>query len=131
MTMNSTAHPPPSPWGTHLGTSPNLFSRDTLELTFSVLRKHSPSAALEVRNQLAGECFIDNNSALGELHTEYFPITLDARVIGKIINAMTELGQSALETAKHDKGQLIVLRRLIKEWMALAEWIILKAEQTL
>lgn len=127
--MSSTAHPPRSHWGDHLGRNPDIFSRVSLEHTFRLLRQHSPSIALKVRNQLAGECFLYNNTDPHNPHTEYFHITLDPRTIGKIINAMTELGQSALDRSKHDKGQLIVLRTLIKEWMALAEWIILKAEQ--
>lgn len=115
----------------------HIFSRDTLEQTFKLLRKHSPPLALAVQNAL-------NNSEIAtpvcpptDHATHHFQhssdrlfINLEARTIGKIVAALTELGQEALSHKEKKSGKLVLLRALICDWINLAEWIVLQAEPT-
>lgn len=108
---------------------PDIFSRGALDLTFRLLRKDHPSLALEVRNILASETVPLEDAAYHSPQGDHFFITMPAQRIGCVVNALTQLGQDALENNQQDTGKLVVLRTLIKEWMTLAEWIILTAEE--
>ncbi|BFM16988.1 hypothetical protein R50073_31710 [Maricurvus nonylphenolicus] len=108
---------------------PDIFSRGALDLTFRLLRKNNPSLALEVRNILAGETVPLEDAAHYSPQGDHFFITMPAQRIGCVVKALTQLGQDALDDGRSDTGKLVVLRTLIKEWMTLAEWIILTAEE--
>lgn len=106
---------------------PDVFSRGALELSFKLLRPHNPTLALEIQNILAGEKFSLRNDVQASAVTDHFHIQLGPLVVGRIVDALTQLGNTALEEAS-EPGLLVVLRTLIKEWMTLAEWIIVNAE---
>lgn len=108
---------------------PDIFSRGALDLTFRLLRQNNPSLALEVRNILAGETVPLEDAAFHTPQGDHFFITMPAQRIGRVVKALTQLGQDALQDRQSDTGKLVVLRTLIKEWMTLAEWIIVSAEE--
>ncbi len=123
----------------HSHTRPDVFSRGALELTFKLLRKNNPRLSLEIQNQLQGVKAIARHSALSDgieqsLPTssdlDHFQITLDASTIGKVVDALTNMGQQLLNSPEKDSGTLVVIRSLMNEWIELAEWILLHTEDS-
>jgi hypothetical protein len=108
----------------------DVFSRGALELTFKLLRKHNARLALDVQNQLQGKralaAVMSNTEA--NLSSDHFHITLDASTVGKVVDALTTQGQELLDSAQKDSGALVLIRSLIKDWVELAEWILLHTE---
>ncbi len=111
---------------------PDIFSRGALEFTFRLLRHHSPSLALAVQNVLAGNILtLDSplHSTPPSRTSDHFMVYVDAHTVGKVVAALTEIGQQALANKqRQDSGQLIVLRTLIQEWASLTEWLLENAE---
>ncbi|MBR9912503.1 MAG: hypothetical protein GYB33_19355 [Gammaproteobacteria bacterium] len=109
---------------------PDVFSRGALELTFQLLRQANFGLALDIQNQLQGtklpELAAEELTARNS--REHFRITLNAQTIGRIVDALTRLGEQCLRNKAQEQDQLQVLRTLIKDWMALAEWHISRAE---
>lgn len=110
---------------------PDVLSRGVLDASFKLLRPHHPGLALQLQNILAGERFSLRQHAQASAITDHFHIQLDPRTVGKIVDALTQLGNAALQQHNSEPGALMVLRTLIKEWMSLAEWIVQHAEQNL
>jgi hypothetical protein len=104
---------------------PHVFSRKELELTFKLLRNYKPSLALAIQNVLVSDQIPDapdTNPA-----NDHFYVNIEARTIGKIVGALTEMGQKTLvENPMMNERQLII-GTLMREWMTLAEWIIMQA----
>ncbi|MGH1371195.1 MAG: hypothetical protein ACRBBW_04110 [Cellvibrionaceae bacterium] len=120
-------------------TRPDVFSRGALELTFKLLRKNNPRLSLEIQNQLQGvrATLHDNElshraqpSSLTPSDLDHFKITLDASTIGKVVDALTHMGQQLLDSAEKDSGTLVVIRSLMNDWIELAEWILLHTEDS-
>lgn len=109
---------------------PDVFSRDSLELTFQLLRQQSSGLALDIQNQLQGTKlpYVVFQESEQQINSDHFRITLNAQKIGRIVDALTQLGQQSLEKPSQNKGHLAILRALIEDWMALAEWLISHAE---
>jgi len=116
----------------HSSDRPDIFSRGALELTFKLLRKHNARLALDVQNQLQGkralEAVVSNTEQ--NPNGEHFQITLDASTVGKVVDALTTQGQKLLDSAQKDSGTLVVIRSLMKDWIELAEWILIHTEQS-
>lgn len=110
---------------------PDVLSRGVLDASFQLLRPRHPGLALQLQNILAGERFSLRQNAQASAITDHFHIQLDPRTVGKIVDALTQLGNTALQRQHSEPGALMVLRTLIKEWMTLAEWIVEHAEQSL
>ena len=110
-------------------TPDDFFSRQALELTFRLLRNNNPGLANAVQHTLTHihiapyETF--QGSHTGEMHfnAEIYD-ALSAYTIGKIVSALTEIGEQALQ--KHDMPpeHLNQLRKLIEDWVQLTEWIL-------
>ncbi len=119
-------------------TRPDVFSRGALELTFKLLRKNNPRLSLEIQNQLQGIRAIVRDSELQNnvsqsppaSDLDHFQITLDASTIGKVVDALTHMGQQFLDSAEKDSGTLVVIRSLMNDWIELAEWILLHSEDS-
>ena len=109
---------------------PDVFSRGALELTFKLLRKQNPRLALDVQNQLQGLATLREvtEQVPARKVSDHFHITLDAQTIGKVVEALTALGQNLLDNSPKDNGTLVVVRSLIKDWIELAEWVLVNAE---
>ncbi len=101
--------------------SPDLFSRGTLEMTYKLLRTPNPSLALCVRNLLMNQRKQINNTHKNKPRIN---IALEPTTIGKIVSALTILGQNALDNREVENGKLLVLRSLIEDWAGLAEWLV-------
>jgi len=108
--------------------SPDLLSRGALEMTYKMLRSAYPSLALAVRNLLIKHTPQGSKPSSSQALYAKINISLDASTIGKIVSALTNLGEKALENKEIEGGKLVVLRSLIEDWASLAEWILAKAE---
>lgn len=53
--------------------------------------------------------------------------TLQAHTIGKIVSALTELGEEALQNKNLTADYLHTLRNLINDWVRLTEWVLKNA----
>jgi hypothetical protein len=117
-------------------TRPDLFSRVSLELTFRLLRNQNARLALEVQNLLQGEkaeplALPSHPSAshfLGDLQGDHFYVTLSPQNVGKVVDVLTQLGQDLLNNSTPSNKRLIICT-LIKDWICLAEWLLLQAER--
>lgn len=122
---------------------PDLFSRGSLELTFRLLRDQNAHLALEVQNllqgQKAGPQIIRQTYQAGhraqkshhfqEDHgADHFYVTLSPQSVGKVVDTLTRLGQELLDNSVKGNGKLLVIKTLMKDWMDLAEWIILQVD---
>ncbi len=106
---------------------PDLFSRGALELTFKLLRVHNNARlALDVQNQLQEPPTQDHPTH--NRHQDQFRVTLEAHTVGKIIDALTSMGNNLLNNPERESGTLVAIRSLIKDWIALAEWILAHSE---
>lgn len=111
--------------------SADVFSRGALELTFKLLRKNNPRLSLEIQNQLQGvRASTNDQSTTTSSDTDHFQMTLDASTVGKVVDALTTMGQELLNDTEKDGGKLVVIRSLMNDWMALAEWILLHTEDS-
>lgn len=109
--------------------SEDFFSHQTLELTFRLLRNNNPGLANAINNTLS-HIHIAPHDAVCGFHTGdvYFNAeiyqTLSAHTIGKIVSALTEIGQLALAKSDMPPEHLIQLRKLIEDWVQLTEWVL-------
>lgn len=109
--------------------SNDFFSHQALELTYRLLRNNNPGLANAIKNTLSHIHIApyENLQGLhtGEMHfnAEIYQ-SLSAHTIGKIVSALTDIGQKAL--AKHDLPPEHVnqLRKLIEDWVQLTEWVL-------
>lgn len=106
---------------------PNLFSRGALELTFKLLRAHNNARlALDIQNQL--QEIPTKNPINPNKYQEWFRVTLEAHTVGRIIDALTTMGHTLLNNPKRKSGTIVAIRALIKDWIALAEWMLTHSE---
>lgn len=115
---------------------PDLFSRCSLELTFRLLRNKNARLALEVRNLLLGckaEPLLPSTATAPGLAdnagADHFYVTLSPQNVGKVVDELTRLGQELLNGPASGNSKLLVIRPLIKDWIHLAEWLLLQAEK--
>ncbi|MET0357405.1 MAG: hypothetical protein ABW044_11535 [Cellvibrio sp.] len=107
----------------------DFFSRQTLELTFRLLRNNNPGLSNAIKNTMSHVNIVPYESIrgihTGEMHfnADIYQI-LTAHTIGQIVYALTRIGELAL--AKHDMPpeHLNQLRRLIEDWAQLTEWVL-------
>lgn len=110
-------------------TSDDFFSRHILELTFRLLRNNNPGLANAIKNTLSHIHVAPYESIQGSHTGEmYFNAeiyqALSAHTIGKIVSALTEIGEQALQKQDMPPGHLNQLRRLIEDWVQLTEWVL-------
>jgi hypothetical protein len=110
--------------------SPNdFFSHRALELTFRLLRNNNPRLATAIENTLSHIHIAPYETVqgahTGEMHynTEIYD-TLTAHTIGKIVSALTDIGERALQNHDMPLENLNQLRNLIEDWVQLTEWIL-------
>lgn len=107
----------------------DFFSRQSLELTFRLLRNNHPLLAHAVKQTIdstAPVSYEDLQSAYtGEMlrNNEILEV-LKAHTIGKIVSVLTDIGEEALR--KHDlpPSHMTLLRSLIEDWVQLTEWVL-------
>lgn len=107
----------------------DFFSRQALELTFRLLRNGHPLLAHTVKQTIdntATVSYEDLQSAYtGEmlLNSEVLA-SLKAHTIGKIVSALTEIGEDALKQNDLPPSHMTLMRTLIEDWVQLTEWVL-------
>lgn len=115
-------------------TPKDFFSHHALELTFRLLRNNNPGLANAIKNTLSHIHFAPYETIqglyTGEMHfnSEIYQ-SLSAHTIGKIVSALTEIGEQALQNHGMPPEHLNQLRRLIEDWAQLTEWVLLHTAQ--
>ncbi len=94
----------------------DLFNRATLELTFKMLRRRRPSLALQIQNALVSVY------APHDYHTAFTAteLPLTAETIQYIAQALLTLSEELLSAGHRQRGDLILVRSLLLDWMMLA-----------
>lgn len=99
-------------------------SHAALALTSDLLRHDNPSLAGAVRSALVS---IRELPPKGR-PTDHWPLnaalvaSLEAQTVGKILAALTDLGNRATDDWSPDRLRL--LQELLKDWVELAEWLL-------
>jgi hypothetical protein len=107
----------------------DFFSHQTLELTFRLLRNNNSGLANAIKNTLT-HIHIAPYENLHGAHTGemYFNAeiyqSLSAYTIGKIVSALTEIGELALKKQDLPPEHLNQLRKMIEDWVQLTEWVL-------
>ena len=107
----------------------DFFSHQALELTFRLLRNNNPKLATAIKNTLShihiAPYEIMHGTHTGEMHynADIYD-TLTAHTIGKIVSALTDIGERALQNHNMSQEHLNQLRHLIEDWVQLTEWIL-------
>lgn len=107
----------------------DFFSRQTLELTFRLLRNNHPLLAHAVKKTIDSTTtatYEDLQSAYtGEmLFNKEVLESLKAHTIGKIVAVLTEIGEEALKQQDLPPNHMTLLRSLIEDWVLLTEWVL-------
>ncbi len=107
----------------------DFFSHQALELTFRLLRNNNPGLANAIKNTLSHIHIAPyetiSGSYTGEMHfnAEIYQ-TLSAHTIGKIVSALTAIGEQALARNDMPPEHLNQLRNLIEDWVQLTQWVL-------
>jgi len=107
----------------------DFFSHRTLDLTFRLLRNNNPGLASAINSTLSNLQIAPYEIYRG-LHTGemFFNVevleSLTVPTIGKIVSALTELGERALNHKDFPPEHMNMLRSLIDDWAQLTEWIL-------
>jgi hypothetical protein len=107
----------------------DFFSHQALTLTFRLLRNNNPGLANAIKNTLSHIHIAPyetiSGSYTGEMHfnAEIYQ-TLSAYTIGKIVSALTAMGEQALARNDMPPAHLNQLRNLIEDWVQLTQWVL-------
>lgn len=107
----------------------DFFSRQALELSFRLLRNNHPLLAHAIKQT------IDNITTVAyeDLHSAYTGemllnvdvlASLKAHTIGKIVSALTDIGETALRQKDLPPNHVALMRTLIEDWVQLTEWVL-------
>lgn len=107
---------------------PELFSRQTLELTFRLLRNNNPALAQAIKIAL-DEVELAPAEVLfavtGEMHLNSDLLkSLSTTYVIKTVAELNDIARSALHHNDLPAQHMRVLRNLIEDWAKLAEWIL-------
>lgn len=92
------------------------FPRETLSLSFSLLRAEHPTLALIVQNKL-----YEADAPKKTKNSEYLWLCLEAQQTADIITALSEIGEHAAQSSKHSQEELITIRSLLLDWLFFAQ----------
>lgn len=104
-------------------------SPSALEITFDLLRPTSPSLAEAVRAALHSLSELPPGRRCGSRADE-LPLnaalisSLEAQTVGKILEALTDLGSRALKDKERNPEHLQLLHDLLEDWSELADWLL-------
>lgn len=122
---------PLSPNFTH-HISPDMFSHQSLELTFRLLRYNDSSLAGALKKAIETTDFAPAEATqgiyTGEMHlnTDLLKL-LGAETIVKVVSAVNDIGQMAVERNDLSMQHMKILGSLIEDWAKMAEWILQNA----
>lgn len=104
-------------------------SPSVLELTFNLLRHSSPSLAEAVETALHNLSELPPGRRHGS-RADQLPLntalisSLEVQTVGKILQALTDLGYRALKDKERNPEHILLLHDLLQSWTELAEWML-------
>lgn len=110
-------------------------SPSALETTFDLLRHKNPSLAEAVQTALHHLSELPPGRRCGS-RADQLPVnaalvsSLEAQTVGKILEALTELGSQALKDTKRNSEHVQLLHDLLQDWVGLAEWLLEHADSS-
>ena len=110
-------------------TPDDFFSRQALELSFRLLRNNDPGLSNAIK-KILDQINLAPYDVLPKAHTGemYFNAqllaVLNVHIVGKIVLALTEIGESALYDQALPAEHIKLLRHLIDDWVQLTEWVL-------
>lgn len=110
--------------------SHDMFSRQVMELTFRLLRNNNPELSFALKKALDHIRLAPQEATLGNyagemlLNADVVDL-LGAETVGRIVAALTAIGNQARARKDLPPQHIKVLRELIEDWALLAEWILL------
>lgn len=115
--------------------SDDFFSHKSLTLSVEIIGGNNPGLADAIKkaiDQISTTSCTGKDESQPKTHGEmYFNAqlleTLQAHTIGKIVSALTELGEEALHNKNLTADYLHTLRNLINDWVQLTEWVLKNA----
>lgn len=112
----------------------DFFCRQTLELSFRVLRYKNPDLAQAIKNVLDKTICVEysdlHSQFTGEMLLNSHIITyLNPHTIGQIVYQLTNLGSEVLSDAKSPPNHSLILKAIIEDWVSLTEWILSKTRE--
>ena len=107
---------------------PELFSHQTLELTFRLLRNNNPTLALAIKIALDEVEFAPAEALFAltdemHLNTDLLK-SLNTTTVVKTVAALNDIARHALQNKNLPPQHMKVLGNLIEDWAKLAEWIL-------
>lgn len=107
---------------------PDLFHRQSLELTFRLLRNNDLALALAIKTAMDEVSFAPAEALYaitGEMHLNSDLVkALEATNVVKIVAALNNIARDALQRKDLPAEHIKILRTLIEDWAKLAEWIL-------
>lgn len=107
-------------------------SPSALAITFDLLRPTSPSLAEAVQAALLNLSELPPGRRCGS-RAQQLPMnaalisSLEAQTVGKILEALTELGSRALQDKERNPEHIQLLHDLLQDWAELADWLLQNA----
>lgn len=107
----------------------DCFSRQTLELSIELIINTNPGLADAIKkavSQIHPAPFnAKHKNIMGDMYFNAQLLELlQAHTIGKIVAALTELGECTLQYKNHSIEYVVTLRKLIDDWVRLTEWVL-------
>ena len=103
--------------------SPYSFSRGSVQLTSRILKKRSPSLALEVQNILGQKVVSNSKGANDSRIADCFECHLDSFQVRSVVEqlhlALTG-AEMAMQTDESRAGEVIMIKSLTDDWLSLA-----------
>lgn len=111
---------------------PEMFSRHALEITFRLLRNNNSDLAFAIKKTMDHIQFAPSEATVGvysgemHLNTELLKL-LQTNTIVKIVAAVNDIGQQAVDQKDLSQQHMKALHDLIEDWAELTEWILKNA----
>jgi len=102
----------------------NTFSRASLDMSYSLLRKKEPQLALTIRNILFQKPLDKNSNQADNKNTDVFTVSLDTFQVRKIVETLMLILNESSTTHTHDTTSLfrpVLIQSIINEWTVLAK----------
>ena len=104
--------------------STNTFSRASLDISYSLLRKVEPQLALTIRNILFQIPIEKRPEQADNKNTDLFEVSLDTFQVRQIVETLMEILNQSSQTHDKDNTSLfrpVIIQSIINEWTVLAK----------
>jgi len=104
----------------------DVFSRGSLQLTFTLLRKKHPKLALAIRNIQGQEPLPKNSDETDSKNSDLFVVDIDSMQVRAVVEALMECQSpsGSANVAGESSGISIMAKALINDWVLLAQLMI-------